>query len=487
MGISGPCSGGYDEEAVTLMEKTDVLVLGGGLAGMSFAYHWQRLTGKSCPVLEKKGRPGGLAGTVDSFGFLFDHTGHLLHLHDPYGKRFIMDLLKGNLALHKRNSWIFSYGVFTRYPFQANTHGLPSEVVDDCVVGALGVDWSRTSDQGFPRRGQGPPSFHQFALNTFGKGICKHFMFPFNRKLWKMDLKRLTTEWQGRFIPRPKPEDVLYGALADQKKSFGYNAYFRYPIRGGAQALPDALAARLPDLRLGVEVVKVDLGSRVAMLGKGQEIRYERLVNTMPLKHFLGICEGLTAEIREAGRRLRYNTVYNLNIGIARPNISEKHWVYFPEREYPFYRVGFGSNFSPHLAPRGTSSMYIEVSGRPGRPFDYDRAESACLDGLRRCGILKPSDRLVTRKWITIDCAYVVYDFHRTPAVNRIFAYLARRGVESIGRYGGWKYSFMEEAIMDGKRCAEGIAGLKAAVKRGAKQRFQNERPVRVEKLRVLK
>ena len=53
----------------------------------------------------------------------------------------------------------------------------------------------------------------------------------------------------------------------------------------------------------------------------------------------------------------------------------------------------------------------------------------------------------------------MLYDRARTPAVNAIQDYLRRRGVRSIGRWGAWKYSFMEESILDGKRCAEALAG----------------------------
>jgi hypothetical protein len=54
--------------------------------------------------------------------------------------------------------------------------------------------------------------------------------------------------------------------------------------------------------------------------------------------------------------------------------------------------------------------------------------------------------------------AYVLYDFRREPALRLIFRELGRRGVESIGRYGAWKYSFMEEALLDGRDCAARLA-----------------------------
>ena len=419
------------------MIETDVLILGGGLAGLSTAYHLKRrFPGLSTMVVEERARPGGLAGSFEKDGFTFDHTGHLLHLHDAYGKKLITGLLKGNLGAHQRSAWIYSHKTFTRYPFQANTHGLPASVVEDCVVGFMKTVHRPAA---LPFR----PSFEAWCLATFGAGISKHFMFPYNRKLWGVPLATMTTEWQGRFIPKPRPEEVLYGALADQKKHFGYNAEFLYPKRGGTQALPDALAARVDSLYLGCRANRVDLRERVAVVEGLGEIRYRRLVNTAPLADFLDLASPLPSRVREARRRLRWNTVLNLNLGVARPKVSDKHWVYFPEARFPFYRVGFASNFSEHVAPRGASSLYVELSRKPGTREDLARLERRVLEGLRACGILKASDRLLTRLWVRIPCAYVIYDFYRTRAVDAIMAYLRSQGVESIGRFGGWKYSFM--------------------------------------------
>lgn len=433
--------------------KTDVLILGGGLAGLSAAYHLRRSGAGFCVlVAEKADKPGGRAGTERKGSFLFDHTGHLLHLHDPYGKKLVMDLLKGRLALHARSSWIHSQGVDTRYPFQANTFGLSRATVADCVAG-----FARNLYR--PRRLGASPSFRDWSLAAFGEGISRQFMFPYNEKLWRTPLDRLSTEWQGRFLPVPKPEEVLYGALMDQKHFFGYNAHFRYPVRGGCQALPDALAARVPELRLGCRVVSVDLGQKTAVLEGLGEVRYERLVNTMPLPDFLDLAAPLPAAVRAARALLRWVDIHNLNIGIGRANVSDKHWIYFPEDKFPFYRAGFMSNFASDLAPKGTSSLYIEISRRPGERADHAVLERQCVEGLRRAGVLKTSDRVVEKLWIVIDKGYVVYDRHRTSAVSAIMRHLRSRGVWSIGRWGGWKYSFMEETLLDGKRCADELSG----------------------------
>lgn len=435
--------------------KTEVLILGGGLAGLSTAYHLDQLGKKGrYLIIEKREKVGGRAGSEKKDGFLFDHTGHLLHLHDPYGKKLITNLLRGNLTSHERSTWIHSHGVDTRYPFQANTFGLPPKVIAECVAGFL-------QNKRRPRALSKHPSFGEWVDKTFGSGIERHFMKPYNEKLWRTPLKGMTTEWQGRFLPSPKAEEVLYGALTDQKKFFGYNAFFRYPTKGGTQALPDALASRIDSKKLSLNsrATHIDLREKVALIEGLGEVRYERLVNTLPLNEFLDIATPLSGAVKAARRRLRWVSVHNLNVGVDRARISDKHWIYFPEKKYPFYRVGFPTNFSRSVGPRGTSSMYIEISRDPKQRVDYRALAKASLAGLRECGVLKRSDRILTSLWIPIECAYVVYDQARTASVHTIMKALAGRGVRSIGRWGGWKYSFMEETILDGKRCAERLLG----------------------------
>ncbi len=438
--------------------KVDVLILGGGLAGLSAARHLGERGVRSRLVVEAKDRVGGTAGSVTAGGFTFDYTGHLLHLHDPHGQALILDLLKDNLATHERKAWIYSQGAFTRYPFQANTKGLPAATIAECVAGFL-----ETVHR--PRPLARAPDFLSWSRATFGDGITRRFMRPYNEKLWRMKLSELTTEWQGRFVPKPSAAEVVYGALTEKNKLFGYNAVFRYPVRGGIQSLPDALAGRLEPgiVRVGSPVVAVDLREKTAVVRGLGEVRYERLVNTLPLNVFLDLAAPLPAAVKQARVALRWNTVWNLNIGIDRPAPADKHWIYYPEKRFPFYRVGYSSNFSPNIAPEGHAALYLEAARPGGARVDRDELEAAMIKGLREAGLLRRSDEISAKIWMPVPVGYVVYDRARTPAVGAIFRYLKTLGVESIGRYGAWKYSFMEETILDGKRCAERLTGAAAA------------------------
>jgi protoporphyrinogen oxidase len=119
-------------------------------------------------------------------------------------------------------------------------------------------------------------------------------------------------------------------------------------------------------------------------------------------------------------------------------------------------------NFTSSVVPAGCSSMYVEVSHRPGEGYDAPARRAALLKkvraGLEKAGILRKSDQIVVAHFLPIRYAYVIYDVHRTPSVKALLEWLKEKAhCDSIGRYGAWKYSFMEEAILDGKKTAEDL------------------------------
>jgi protoporphyrinogen oxidase len=219
------------------MESHKTLILGAGLTGLSCAYH----LGGDYLLVEKEDEPGGIVRTrIRQNGFLCDGTGHWLHLRDSGIKQLAQTLLPGQLAEHERKAVIHMHGVYTPYPFQANTYGLPREVVLECLLGLLKA--RHPEDFGLKPPGDKPKSFREWIVRAFGEGIAKHFMVPYNEKLLGVSLDELRPEYAERFIPRPSLEDVIKGALGFSRESLGYNAKFVYPREGGISALPRAFA-----------------------------------------------------------------------------------------------------------------------------------------------------------------------------------------------------------------------------------------------------
>ena len=422
-----------------------IVIIGAGLAGLSTASFLGRVPHK---VFEREATVGGLCRSHQVDGFTFDQTGHMLHCKSAGIRRFVEKLLGNTLVAHSRHSAIYSKSVLTPYPFQVHLHGLPRDVIRDCLMGYVSTLVNRESSTHTRS-----PSFKEWILNNFGEGIAKHFMVPFNEKLWNVPLEELTTEWTG-LIPRPALQDVINGAFGLSDQEFGYNTRFFYPRSGGIQALPSALLKRIGTVECHKEVIEITTKSRLVQFADGSTEHYEALVSTMPLPELLRRCTDLPKALRQGGEKLRWTSVYAVNLAVMRKNISSQHWIYFPEKTFPFYRIGFPMNLSPAMGKAGMSSIAAEISHRPGENIPRSRLIKQTRAGLIRAGICRPDDTFVVSEARDIPYAYVIFDRERGRIVPKILDELEHRGIYSIGRYGRWEHTSMENAIQQGKDTA---------------------------------
>jgi protoporphyrinogen oxidase len=423
-----------------------VLIVGAGLAGLSAAYH---LRDRPYLLVEQQSEVGGLCRSIREGGFTFDYTGHLLHMRRPEIRALVFDLLRESefVKIHRR-SGIYSHGTYTDYPFQVNTHGLPKWVIRDCVMG-----FAETLQH--PLRVEDDVSFHDWALATFGNGICRHFMFPYNRKLFRTDLDAVTADWVSWSIPKPTWKDVVRGAQGTNQSAFGYNPSFLYPAAAGIDHLPRAFLPHLRSLRLGTAVVAIATGERLATLSSGETVSYSKMISTMPLPKLIGRMTDAEPELEAFGRSARYVSVLNLNLGFDAPSPRAYHWVYFPEDRFPFYRVGIYSNLSAASVPSGTSAFYVEISCLPGDEPDVAALTQESARALVEVGLVPSRARLCWQRAVHIPYGYVVHDRARRDFLAAALGRLEQLGILSVGRYGAWEYSAMEDALWHGRMAAE--------------------------------
>lgn len=419
-----------------------VVVLGGGLTGISAARH----LGTGWVLFDKEARLGGHARTDERDGFHFDKTGHWLHLRDPYTQNLVRDLLPGGMVPVERRAKIFSSGVLTRYPFQANLHGLPPEIVAECLMGAIEAQtrfW-----EGDPR------DFADYCLRHFGAGISRHFMIPYNRKLWGVDPSEITSAWCSRFVPIPKLPDIVAGAVGANPPEMGYNTHFLYPRTGGIETMTRALVGGLTggEVRTGCALEALDWKARRVSAG-GETMGYRAVVATIPLPELLSRMHELPPAVEQAAARLRCTPVRYLNVALKRSPDVDYHWIYVPEERYPFYRVGIYTNAVPSMAPPGRGSLYVELSDRGPMPA-LDETLRQVVPGLIAAGAMREPDDLLFAEIKELRYAYVVFDHHYYAAVGAILPFLESAGIYPRGRYGSWVYNSMEDCILAGREVA---------------------------------
>jgi len=438
------------------MAKKKIFILGAGLAGLSTAWHLRK-KGIDCRVFEKESEIGGLCRSKKIAGFTFDYDGHLLHFKHHYAFELVKNLLKDNLASHQRKSWIYSHARYTRYPFQANLYGLPLQIVKECLLSFLKASQMRLPEA------KKKDNFLVWIKHTFGEGIAKHFMVPYNRKFWTIPPEELTCEWLDGFIPVPSLRDLVDGTIQESKKQFGYNAHFWYPKRGGIFSLAQALAGSLDNISTNCDIAEINLEKREIRLASGERKRFDYLVSTIPLPRISRIIGDLPQDIKNLFGLLRWNSVFNLNLGISNKINPGKHWVYFPEKELSFFRVGFAHNFSSDNVPRGQGALYAEVSYPLEKAIDKNKLIRRIKEDLRGIGIINREEDISCQDVNDIKYGYPIYDKNYRESRAKITEYLLMNNIIPCGRYGSWRYMSMEEAILDGKAAAERIAEIKFA------------------------
>ena len=484
--------------------EVPVLVVGAGPTGLSAAYH----LGRDAMLVEQGATVGGWCRSLVDRGFTFDYAGHIMFSNDPYVHELYRLLLGDNVHWQDREAWIFSKDVYTRYPFQGALYGLPPAVIKECVVGAIearfgkpvsksGAPAETTGDYTGPeRRGmfepllkggnggrkvltyrgpdrrqslaKGPPrNFKEFIYKVWGAGIAKHFAIPYNEKLWAVPLEEMETSWLGGRVPLPDLEEMIEGALSPVPKPMGPNARFGYPLRGGFQALMDGFLPHLRgELRLETRVTGVSPLRRTATLGDGSTVHYDHLISTMPLPRLVALAgDEAPEDIQAAARALHHVSVRCVNIGVGRPDVTEKHWIYYPEQTV-FHRIFVQGNASPHCNPPGGFGFTCEITYSPSKPLpcEGDDLIRRCIDDAISVGFIRADDPIWAANQVDMPVAYVVYDHGRAANVERIRAWLEQHDIILAGRYSEWEYYNSDHAFIAGMKAAREVQDRRSGI-----------------------
>jgi protoporphyrinogen oxidase len=281
-------------------------------------------------------------------------------------------------------------------------------------------------------------------------------MLPYNARLWGVPAHEITTQWCERFVPLPSLEDVAAGAVGLERPALGYNAQFLYP-RLGIGEFSKSLQRRVRHLELGQHALHVDMRQRQIEF-KDRSITYDVLINTSPLPILLDLLGTLPDKVEKARRALRCSHLWYLDVGLKRPPGIDAHWVYVPEEKYPFYRVGAYSQFSSALVPDGCGSLYVELASR--QPPDIAQLMPIVCSALREMRVITSESDIEFVRTRKIDFAYVIYDKAYASALADIQPFLQEARILSTGRYGGWNYSAMEDALRFGEDAARSAREL---------------------------
>ncbi|MEM9193751.1 MAG: FAD-dependent oxidoreductase [Myxococcota bacterium] len=419
------------------MERTRFAIIGAGVSGLSFA---ARVPEDDYLVFEANDEIGGYCRTVRQDGFVWDYSGHFFHFkHKEIESELVAAMDEQKVLVVEKDSRIHWGDRTITFPFQKNIHELPQDEFIECLYDL------------FFKEEKEPENFKEMLYAKFGRGIAEKFLIPYNEKLYATDLSNLDVNAMGRFFPYADLRDIVRNFRAADNAS--YNATFTYP-EGGAIQYVRAIAKGVDAERIALceRVERIDLERKV-LTTSSREVGFDFLISSAPFPALLRMC-GVPAS-----EAFSWNKVLVFNLGFDRKGPEGMHWLYVPQRDLVFYRLGFYDN----IFGTDRMSMYVEI----GFPRDavVDDAVIAehrtrVLADLERCGVVD-GHKLVSSHSVVLDPAYVHITQESEREVRRLKGKFEKAGVYSIGRYGSWTYCSIEDNMVEARALADEFGGLR--------------------------
>jgi protoporphyrinogen oxidase len=418
------------------MDKTNYLIVGAGVTGLSFANF---IDSEDYLIIERENEPGGYCRSIKSEGFIWDYAGHFLHFRKKSIKNFLLSRIPDKSIIKvRKNAKIFYKDRYIDYPFQKNIHQLEKQEFIDCLY-----DLYFRSVYGNDRR-----NFQSMLYQNFGKSISEKFLIPYNEKVYAGDLSTFGMGALGRFFPYADLDEIVSNFKIANNLS--YNDIFYYPKNGAIQII-QALLSSLNQSRIifNEQLLHIDCQRKIATTSKRQ-IKFEYLISTIPFPHLLS-----SLEKEELLDKFTSNKVLVFNLGFNSKGNKECHWIYFPEKKYRFYRIGYYDN----IVFANKMSLYVEIGLPSKEAVNHDLEFDLVIQGLKTAGVITDQE-LVAKHFVIMNPGYVHINDTSKELYNKISTILMIKGIFSIGRYGGWRYCSIEDNIIEAKYLASVFKGL---------------------------
>ncbi len=418
-------------------------ILGGGVTGLAAGLS------SGLPVFEAAPGPGGICSSyymrpgsqqrlaqapADDNAYRFEiGGGHWIFGGDATVLHFLRSVTAVKSYARKSSVYFQQMDRYVPYPLQNHLRFL-----DRATVGQVLKELTKT-----------PGNFHTMAEwmeQYFGPTLCQLFFYPFHDRYTAGLYKTIAP--QDAYKSPVSLANVIQGAF-EEAPAAGYNVQFIYPIEG-LNTFAQRMAS-MCDVRYDRRVSAIDIQDKALHFADGTVLRYDKLVSTLPLNKMLTMT-GLQVEAPQDP----HTAVLVLNIGAMRgPNCPEDHWLYNPDAQSGFHRVGFYSNvdrsFLPATArPRNDCvSIYVERAYLPDQKPTEAEIQHYCqavVKELQDWGYIGAAE-VVDPTWI--DVAYT-WSYPQSRWIQQAMQALEKQGIYQIGRYGRWIFQGIADSLRDG-------------------------------------
>jgi protoporphyrinogen oxidase len=425
-------------------EQRDFLIVGAGVAGLSFA-HSVLGEGKSALVVERNDHVGGLARSFRYGDFVFDVGPKRFHTEDPEVLSFLLSILGDEYLVVDRSSAVHLFGRYFPWPLdQRALFRLPFR-----VMVSAGFDLLRRK----------PPadedSFTEYTRSKYGDTLYRLFFKPYTEKFLQIPCEEVHVDWAKTGINRAVIDkrvktDSLFDLIRNVLLPRPVVTEFIYPSRGGfgtfCEKLSEAVRARAGELLLESTVTSLSIsGGRVVEVALADGRRIE--------PGYLVWSGNLTALARLLGKEpppLRYLSTILYNIEVEAEVLQKQQWIYFGGRDTELSRVSITTEMAPYMAPPGKTGLCVEVTGFEGEGAwrDPEALVPRILDDLVRLKLVRAREHFGRVHIERVRDTYPIYDLR----YKESFALASRMvkpvsNLKLLGRTGAYWYNNSDHSM----------------------------------------
>ncbi|MCR5576363.1 MAG: NAD(P)/FAD-dependent oxidoreductase [Oscillospiraceae bacterium] len=478
----------------------DILIIGGGPAGLTAAY--ELLSGPGdyrVTLFEESDVFGGISKTVAYHGNRMDMGGHrffskaaevnawwekLLPVQGAPAKDDILlgrtpPLAEGGpdpertdevMLMRRRVSRIYFDGNFYDYPISLKPEtfrnmGFVKTV--KCGFSALGAMLHKLPED----------NLENFYINSFGRELYSMFFEYYTENLWGRHPSEIDASWGAQ---RTKGLSVM-GILKDvfgkvfhvknREVNTSLIEEFKYPKLGPGQ-LWEVVAAKVEAMGGTVlknaQVVGLEKeGSRITAvtLADGRRFEGDAVISSMPIRDLVGGMNDVPAEPARIAKGLPYRDYMTLGVLVKKlalvnktnmttvGNIVPDCWVYVQDRSVKMGRFQIYNNWSPYLVKDLENTVWVglEYFCNEGDAFWSQSEEEFAKLGVEemlRIGLITDASDVLDTHMEKVKKAYPAY-FDTYAEIDRLTAWLDTiENLYCVGRNGQHRYNNLDHSMM---------------------------------------
>ncbi len=415
-----------------------VAIIGAGLAGLTAA---DLLRKHNVPFVLYEAGPK-IAGLATSFkdeeGFSYD-----------FGAHFITNRLADAVGIGDECLTVKHYGeaVF----LSGKSYSYPFGLIRVPRMTLSGIK-SR-----FARNGHPSKSAAEWFRKKFGSALADEVALPL-LEAWSGAKAEDLSASVGESLPQSIAKTLYLKAasrVTGRAVACGYNrempekpgVYHVYPKKG-VSTLCEKLATGIEEhikLSTPVEQILVENDRAISVKAKDGILEVSAVVSTAPANILPKLVHGTTA--LDALKEFRYRPMIFVNMKFVGRGLLPDTVLWFPERDFPFFRLTEATLSMPWLAPAGKTMITVDIGCEKGDEYwempDDDLIELS-LKNLARV-IPDVRDKFLGAKILKTPIAYPIHLKEYEEARKAFESSTNIDNLLSIGRNGEFSHIFMED------------------------------------------